>query len=151
MDENEKSDKRKPSKAMVCKLMEVSGMRDIIKKNNRTYVENLSNTFLGSMDKDKKNELLERLISDEEYIKAFTKVYATYFTASEVMDLIAFHKTSVGQKLVIVQSELSPSLIQAIQALLEKTFVVITTNGIRAIIPDLDEHLKKFGLDHPSE
>jgi len=140
-------DNRKPSKAMVNKLLEVSGMRDSLKTYVRSAVENASEIFLRNMDESKKEELVDKLMADEEYVDAFSAVYAEYLTASEVLDLIAFHKSPTGQKMISLQTTLTKSLVDTTQELIGNMYIKIMAKAMQANFKIFSDQLRELGLD----
>ena len=145
--EEQNADNRKPSKAMVSKLMEINGMRASLKTFVRSAVENASEIFLKNLDEGKKEEFVERLINDNDYVDAFSGIYAEYFTANEVLDLISFCRSPTGQKMTSLQATIAQRLIDATQELIGNTYVKIMAKAMHANFKVFRDQLEELGIE----
>jgi hypothetical protein len=83
-----------PSIAMIEKLLKLNGELEKFEKILQEYPVLIALPHISERPKD-----IKTFYSRQELLESFQKVYAKYFTASEILDLIAFYKTPVGIKL----------------------------------------------------
>lgn len=114
-------DTRKPSKAMVEKLLKTQGMKLKLDNFIKLSTIRFMLPFLDPSEPlDQKIKKIESQIDDDLAIEAFTRVYAKYFSASELMDLIAFYKTPTGQKLSSIQNKIAVDIVDVAQEIIGK-------------------------------
>lgn len=91
-----------PSKAMIAKLIKLNGFSDKVDVVLSTFPLILALDLLKekNIDMTKMIDLVNRNLPADSAARACHAVYSKYFTASEILDCIAFMKTSVGKKLI---------------------------------------------------
>jgi hypothetical protein len=132
---------------MVGKLMELNGMRDNLKTFVQGAIENTSETLLKNVVMARKDEFLKGLFNEEDYVEAFSKIYAEYLTASEVLDLIAYHKTPTGRKMTALQSTIAKRIIDVTQELIGNSYIRVMAKAMDANYKDFKDQLRELGLD----
>ena len=148
MQEQEQNpDNRKPSRAMVAKLMEVSGLRDTMSTYIKSALKSASELFLKNIDETKRDDIVGKLARDEEYVEEFSKIYAEYLTVSEVLDLIAFHKSPTGQKMISIQEPLGKRLVDTTQELMSNMYIKIMAKAMQTNFKIFNDQIKELGLD----
>lgn len=101
-------DQQAPSPAMVEKLTRLNGYRKVFDLMMREYPLLIAMPYLpkdGTLP-----ELLGKYQRPEELSAAFNKIYGKHYTADEVLDMIAFFKTSAGRKFVEVDERMRVEL-----------------------------------------
>lgn len=146
-------DKRKPSKAMVRKLLELQKIN--IGDSMVKMLEIIPTIKL--MGEDARKQLMAKAIGPAEVdmaIQGITDIYAKDLSASEVLDLISFYKSPTGQKVLAIQENLNTSTVNLIFNMTTQIaldlFTKIITSGTQSVIGtdievmDLDSFLKNF-------
>lgn len=154
-------DKRKPSKAMVRKLLELQKIN--IGDSMVKMLEIIPTIKM--MGENARKQLMAKAIGPAEVdmaIQGITDIYAKDLNASEVLDLISFYKSPTGQKVLAVQENLNTSTVNLVFNMTTQIaldlFTKIITNGTQSVIGtdievmDLDGFLKSFkkGKDGPA-
>jgi hypothetical protein len=147
------ADKRKPSKAMVRKLLELQKIN--IGDSMVKMLEIIPTIKL--MGEDARKQLMAKAIGPAEVdmaIQGITDIYAKDLSASEVLDLISFYKSPTGQKVLAIQENLNTSTVNLIFNMTTQIaldlFTKIITSGTQSVIGtdieviDLDSFLKNF-------
>jgi hypothetical protein len=83
-----------PSTAMIEKLLKLNGELEKFEKILQEYPILIALPHILEKPKD-----ITEFYSRRQLLESFQKVYAKHFTASEILDLIAFYKTPIGIKL----------------------------------------------------
>jgi hypothetical protein len=130
-------DDRRPSKAMIKKLLETQHVN--IGDSMVKMLEIIPT--LKMMGKDARDQLVAKAVGPaevDEALQAITDAYAQELSASEVMDLISFYKGPTGQKILSVQERLNTETVNLIYNLTAKIainlFTKIITNGTQYMI-----------------
>lgn len=100
-------DQQAPSPAMVTKLTKLNGYRAIFDTMAREYPILIAMPYLKGQSAA---ELIGKYQRPDELSAEFNKIYAEHYTASEVLDLIAFFKTPAGKKFVAVDEAMRVQL-----------------------------------------
>lgn len=86
-----------PSRAMVTKLLKVNGYAAKFDHLMRNYPILVAAPYV---DKERAKEVVEKLQRPDDLMKQFQQIYTNHLTADDILNLIAFYKTTAGQKLV---------------------------------------------------
>ncbi len=100
-----------PSPAMTTKLLRSNGYLERYEELMKNFPLLIAYPYLANQEAGRK--LMLKYQRPEELIKAFHKIYARNYTGDEILDLIAFYKTPVGQKLVSVDEKVRVELQEA--------------------------------------
>jgi hypothetical protein len=113
-----KPEPRKPTVAAVKKLLENNGFYVRMREMRRDMAYGSGKTYLPDLTPGQREEMLERGLGEDELVGAMTKVYEKHFSMSDVLAMIAFYKSEVGQKLVSIQDDLNSDAGQVFQFLM---------------------------------
>lgn len=133
-------DIRKPSKAMVKKLLSAQGMDLKFNKFIRQSAYSLCLPYLSSVDTDdEKIQFIEDHLDDEVVLDAFTEIYSKHFSVTEMMDIIAFYKSPTGQKLSKTQDRIAMDMVGAAQQLVQRIILKAMKYGLQDSLEKLEE------------
>jgi hypothetical protein len=129
-------DNRKPSKAMVKKLLEIQHID--IEKSMVKLLEIMPT--LNMIGKEARDQLIAMAVSSADVdmaVNYITNSYARELTANDVLDLISFYKSSAGQRILAVQEKLNNETISIIYGIVLQIvidlFSMILMNGTQSM------------------
>lgn len=133
-------DSRKPSKQMVEKLIETNHIKNkfhtILEKGMHSMIEKIDlEKRSTSISKEEILEILDGEIKNTQVSDLLYDVYCKYFTASEVMDLIAFYKSPAGKKLL----DNTDGILQDVSTQYETIVIKILTKVSQEVKKRVDE------------
>ncbi len=89
-------------------------------------------------------ERVEKEIDFEGVISgALAKFYSSRFTESELLELLTFYRSPVGQKLLMLDPELDAITQEAVMTDILPKLITITTEVMEPYLKELDEKLKR--------
>lgn len=138
-------DTRRPSRAMIDKLLKNNGfklkMSDFIRNSAYRYGIPLMYTI----ESEKKIEFIESKIDEEAALDAFTQIYAKYFSVDEILDIIAFYRSPTGQKLAKTQDKVAMEMVEQAQLIVDRIVLEAAKLGMK----DSLDKLNQFDPDDP--
>lgn len=138
-------DPRKPSKAMVMKLLKVQNVDQKLWNSIRQYAMENAMQYLTTIKSDEeKQKLVDKYLVKIDYEQMATEVYAQFYTVSEILDLIAFFKTRTGQKYLQCQDS-------TYHALITQSCVLINRAIQSALMQLLEDMINKAKKNPPEE
>lgn len=132
-------DTRKPSKSMIEKLLNKNGMKIKFSDYIRSTAINLCAPMLPSVTAERRIELVNSYFDENRSVGEFSEILSKYFSASEIMDLIAFYKTPTGQKIVQLEHRIAIDMLAIAQKIINEIIIKATKEGYRDTLDKLEE------------